>query len=184
MENREQNILDAAEALVRERGYNGFSFREVAKEVGIKSSSVHYHFPSKEDLGAAIAENYTENFLSKLGEPKEIRERGKDPVDVYVTVFRNALVRDKRMCLCGLLGAEAAGLPPKVVAQTRLFFEKNIDWLSRAYGLEMSRREAKPKAIQTLALLEGAMIFGTVFDDVKFFETVISAVRGIRSGGQ
>ena len=80
MENREQNILAAAEALVRERGYNGFSFREVAREVGIKSSSVHYHFPTKEDLGAAIAENYTENFLSKLGEPGDIQEKAGIPL--------------------------------------------------------------------------------------------------------
>ena len=175
-----RKILELAEDLLQKRGFNAFSYHHISQELGVKNAAIHYHFPTKEDLGAAIAENYTENFLSKLGEPGDIQEKGRDPVDDYVTVFRKALVRDKRMCLCGLLGAEAAGLPPKVVAQTRLFFDQNIDWLSRAYGLAMSRREAKPKAIQTLDLLEGAMILGTVFDEVKYFETVISAVGKIR----
>ena len=55
MEKKEQAILKITEEMVRRGGYNGFSFREIAKQVGIKSSSVHYHFPTKEDLGVAVA---------------------------------------------------------------------------------------------------------------------------------
>ena len=36
-------ILDAAEQLVRERGFNGFSYANVAAELGLTSASVHYH---------------------------------------------------------------------------------------------------------------------------------------------
>jgi DNA-directed RNA polymerase specialized sigma24 family protein len=39
-----ESIMDAARAMVQARGYNGLSFRELAKEVGVKSASVHYHF--------------------------------------------------------------------------------------------------------------------------------------------
>ncbi len=57
-----EQILDAAERMARTGGYNAFSFREIAKEVGIKAASVHYHFPGKQDLGAAIAKRYTDRF--------------------------------------------------------------------------------------------------------------------------
>ncbi len=47
-------IMDAAERRMQLGGFGGFSFREIAADVGIKSSSVHYHFPTKEDLAAAV----------------------------------------------------------------------------------------------------------------------------------
>ena len=66
---REQ-ILDAAEKRARMAGYHGFSFRDVAEDVGIKSSSVHYHFPTKGDLCEALARRYTVRAADRLGDPR------------------------------------------------------------------------------------------------------------------
>ena len=172
MDNKEQEILDAAEKMVREGGYNSFSFRDIAAAVGVKSSSVHYHFPTKEDLGAAVAQYYTEKFLSALGSPESLSDAGKDPIEAYVTAFKDALTRDKRMCLCGLLGAEINGLPPQVAAQTKVFFERNIEWLEQAYIIQHGKKNAKVDALHTLALLEGAMITSSVLGDTKAFSLI------------
>src|SRR5205807_10608770 len=62
-------VMAAARATVQAQGYNALSFRELAKRVGIKSASVHYHFPTKGDLGAALARlsaEYGDNFLVEL----------------------------------------------------------------------------------------------------------------------
>jgi len=166
----EEDILKAAEKMVREGGYNAFSFRDIAKAVGIKSSSVHYHFPTKADLGAAVAKYYTEKFLQCIGQPDALVATKKDPIKVYIKAFKDALTEDKRMCLCGLLGAEIDGLPPEVAVQTKAFFEKNIDWLTQAYTLKNGKAGAKDKAVQTLALLEGAMITSNVLNDAKSFD--------------
>ncbi|MEM7678447.1 MAG: TetR/AcrR family transcriptional regulator, partial [Myxococcota bacterium] len=69
MEGNQDAILKAAEEMVRQGGYNAFSFRAIADVVGIKSSSVHYYFPTKEDLGVAVAKYYTHRFIESLGEP-------------------------------------------------------------------------------------------------------------------
>lgn len=176
MGNKEQDILQAAERMARDSGYNAFSFRDIANEVGIKSASVHYRFLTKEDLGAAVAAYYTDKFLSALGEPEELVMAGKDPIKAYVKAFRDALVKDKRMCLCGLLGAEVNGLPPKVVAETRVFFERNLDWLTRAYTLHKGEKGAKDKAIQTLALLEGAMIVSNALGNTASFDAAVQII--------
>jgi len=55
-------ILDAAEARMRLGGFNGFSFRDV----GVKSSSVHYHFPTKETLAAAVIHRYTDKAIESI----------------------------------------------------------------------------------------------------------------------
>lgn len=177
MDNKEKDILQAAENMVRAGGYNAFSFRDIANAVGIKSSSVHYHFPTKEDLGAAVAVYYTETFLSALGEPEDLVKAHKDPIEIYIKAFKEALTKDKRMCLCGLLGAEVKGLPPKVAAQTKVFFERNIDWLISAYTLQGCKEDVRAKAIQTLSLLEGAMITSHALDDIHVFDAIESLLN-------
>ena len=177
MESKEMQILEAAEKMVREGGYNAFSFREIAKTVGIKSSSVHYHFPTKADLGAAVAAYYTDKFLNYLGDPESIFQENKDPVDIYIQAFRDALVTDKRICLCGMLGAEVDGLPEEVSAQTKIFFERNIKWLTAAYTLKGAGKDSKARAIQAISILEGAMISSNVMGDTSIFDQATALIR-------
>jgi TetR/AcrR family transcriptional regulator, transcriptional repressor for nem operon len=176
MDNKVEEILKSAEIMVREGGYNAFSFREIAKIVGIKSSSVHYHFPTKSDLGAAVAKHYTNNFLDHLGVPKQHIESGKNPIEFYVQTFKNALINDKRVCLCGILGAEINSLPSEVKNEIKIFFERNIEWLIESYTLIDIKGDLHKKALQTLSLLEGAMIMSNVFGDINYFDAATSEV--------
>jgi len=119
---KEHAILEVAQEMVRQGGYNNFSFRNIATAVGIKSSSVHYHFSTKEDLGVAVAKYYTDKFLTALGDPADIIAAKKNPVSSYINAFRSALEEDKGMCLCGILGAEAEILPARVTARRNQTF--------------------------------------------------------------
>lgn len=170
-DDRELAILQVAEDMVRQGGYNSFSFRNIAKKVGIKSSSVHYHFSTKEDLGVALAKYYTDNFLKALGSPTELVEAGKDPIKFYIKTFRQELRDDNGMCLCGMLGAETDILPKSVMAETRQFFTRNIEWLEDAYRAKGDKTNSKNKAIQTISLLEGAMVTSNALGDIKAFDT-------------
>ncbi|WP_234804713.1 TetR/AcrR family transcriptional regulator [Sinorhizobium americanum] len=87
--------MDAAEERIRRTGYSGFSFREIAADVGVKSASVHYHFPTKEKLAAAVARRYTDRFLEAVDHQLA---GGEDIVEAWRQVFRVALQRDGRMC--------------------------------------------------------------------------------------
>lgn len=165
----ELEIVRVAQAMIRQGGYNSFSFRDIAATVGIKSSSVHYHFSTKEDLGAAVARYYTDGFIASLGEPSEIVASGKDPIIAYVNTFRAAAKDQLGMCLFGMLGAEARVLPERVLSETRRFFKFNIDWLSKAYRAKGHTSGARDKAMQTLSMIEGAMITSHVMGDIKAF---------------
>jgi TetR/AcrR family transcriptional repressor of nem operon len=58
--------MDLAEGHIRNAGYGGLSFRELPAEIGIKSASVHHHFPTKATLAAAVARRYGDRFLAAV----------------------------------------------------------------------------------------------------------------------
>lgn len=162
-------ILDSAELRARKGGYSGFSFREIAEDVGVKSSSVHYHFPTKADLGRELVERYTQRAIAYLGNAAE-RTPG-EAIERVTQLFRDAQVRDDKMCLCGLFGAERDALPAEVAAATAEFFRQVIAYLAQAFGPKWIGDP--PAAI--LARLEGALIIARILDDQTLFEQSVRA---------
>jgi TetR/AcrR family transcriptional repressor of nem operon len=170
-------ILDVTQALVQQHGYHGFSFRDVAKAVGIKSASVHYHFPTKELLGAALTRRYTDRVLAHLGDPED---RNADPdvlIGSFIGVFRNVLEDDGLMCLCGMLGAETRTLPQRVAMESRRFFRKTGAWLAavlKRRDAGLSDEQAEATALRTIATLEGSMLVSRALDDLQAFDRIAS----------
>ncbi|MEM7269252.1 MAG: TetR/AcrR family transcriptional regulator [Pseudomonadota bacterium] len=159
-----EKLLDATERRIRREGYHAVSFRDLADDLGIKSASVHYHFRRKEDLGAAVVERYAERFFQRI-------DGAADPLGAYVDAFEAALKEGDAICLCGVLGAEAVGLPEDVAAAVRRFFAKNLDWLTGHLG-------DRTRAVLTLAALEGAMVLAKSQGDYSLFDTVAGELRG------
>jgi TetR/AcrR family transcriptional regulator, transcriptional repressor for nem operon len=176
---KRDEILDAAEAMIRNVGFNGFSTRDVASAVGIKSASVHYHFPTKADMGAAVTERYTDRFLNELGDPARFKDDAREVVAYYVNTFRNTLIRDDKLCLCAVLGAEIGGLPLEVGGHTRVFFDRNLTWLETALGgsSKVSASETSAFAVHILAALEGGMILSKALDNETVFENVAMMLK-------
>jgi TetR/AcrR family transcriptional regulator, transcriptional repressor for nem operon len=125
-------LMDLAEARIREAGYRGFSFRDLAAEIGIKSASVHHHFPTKAGMAVAVARRYGERFFELVG-PRPGENSG-DVIATYRSALRNEIKRDGRMCLTGMLGTGAGGLPPAVLEEIETFFRRCIDDLSSRIG--------------------------------------------------
>jgi TetR/AcrR family transcriptional repressor of nem operon len=153
-------ILDVAEAMIREGGYYGFSFRLIADQLDIKSSSVHYHFPTKEALGAAVAKRYTDKFVEALGEPTR-----DQPIQHYVELFKSALGEDGRACLCAILAGECGKLPESLRSELQRFSEKNMAWLEGAFAAQYPQRpkdHCRQSAMVLFSGLEGAMVFAAL----------------------
>src|SRR3954462_3660155 len=93
------HVLDVAERLAQTRGFNGFSYADIAAEVGITKASLHYHFPTKADLGRALVVRYTAGFQGALAGIGESDETALTKLERYVRIYRQVLGAD-RMCLC------------------------------------------------------------------------------------
>jgi len=172
--------MAVARKMVQTRGYNGLSFRELAKEVGIKSASIHYHFPTKGDLGAALAKRYTEDGQTYLN---NLRQDSNDLnlwITGYTDVFRMALVNDNRMCLCGIMAAEYDDLPPEVRTEVDGFTDLNVRWLTEvleACRPKLNLETRGNRALAIYAAVEGAQLIARGRGDIGVYDKTIEAYR-------
>ncbi|NIA68027.1 TetR/AcrR family transcriptional regulator [Pelagibius litoralis] len=183
-------VLDIAQRLVQTRGYNGFSYRDIAEEIGIKSASIHYHFPSKADLGVALVSRYREAFAEELQDILTRNAEAPKRLKCFVALFR-ATLRDDRLCLCGMLGAEMGGLPAPVNNEVSGFFilceAWLIDVLKQGRKAEEIAFRGNPQAVadQFLSLLEGAMVVARAMNDTDRFDRAANAfLRVLRTPDQ
>jgi TetR/AcrR family transcriptional regulator, transcriptional repressor for nem operon len=179
MSDKREEIMAVARTVAQSRGYNGLSFRELAKTVGVKSASIHYHFPTKEDLGAALARRYREDAKAALGEPSEPYAC----INRFVESFRLALERNNRMCLCGIMAAEYDDLPDAVKAEVVGFADDLVAWLSQVLARLDPFRSGdaiKQHAFSIYAAVGGAQLTARGRGNVSVFDQII---EGYRLGG-
>ncbi|HXH20426.1 MAG TPA: TetR/AcrR family transcriptional regulator [Dehalococcoidia bacterium] len=177
-------ILDVAERLIQTRGYNGFSYADVAAELRVTTASLHYHFAGKAELGRALVERYTERFMVALD---KIEASEPDPLarlSAYAGLYA-AVLRRGRLCLCGMLAADFQTLPRQMRHAVLDFFNRNEAWLSRVLeggrdqGVLAFEEEPAGVARAVISTLEGAMLLARPFADVSRFE---SAARTLLDG--
>src|SRR5437870_3453798 len=96
-----QRILDIAERLVQTRGFNGFSYADIAEAMHVTKASLHYHFRSKADLGRSLIERYEKNFLAALADIDHRSKDAREKLRRYAAIYGEVL-GDGRMCLCGM----------------------------------------------------------------------------------
>jgi len=171
-----ERILDTAEKLVQSRGFNGFSYADIARELDVTKASLHYHFPSKEQLGRALIVRYEAAFAQELGAIRQQVSEAPERLRRYVKLY-DAVLRNDRVCLCGMLAAEYVTLPGAMQVQLRRFFRSNERWLAavleegRAAGRLFFEGSARERAGVLLGALEGTMLVGRSYSDSRLFRS-------------
>jgi TetR/AcrR family transcriptional regulator, transcriptional repressor for nem operon len=180
-------ILDVAEQLVQVRGFNGFSYADIAAELRITKAALHYHFASKADLGEALIARYATRFNAALDAMKGEGEVGGGgtgagaKLAAYARLYQRVLT-DRRMCLCGMLAAEYQTLPQPMQDAVISFFDHNEEWLAgvleqgRADGSLQFTGSARDTARMIVGGLEGAMLVARPYGDVARFQTAAASL--------
>jgi TetR/AcrR family transcriptional repressor of nem operon len=181
-------ILDSAERLVQSRGFNGFSYADVAAELGVTKASLHYHYPGKAELGQALIGRYAARFADTL---ERIDAQGGDApakLAAYVRIYADVL-RDKRMCLCGMLAADYDTLPDAMRDAVLRFFDDSEAWLTdvfeqgKAEGSLLLDGSPGDAARALVGGLEGTLLIARPYGEVARFEAaatrLLTSLAGI-----
>jgi TetR/AcrR family transcriptional regulator, transcriptional repressor for nem operon len=178
-----QHILDVAERLVQRQGFNGFSYADIAAEMALTKPALHYHFSSKAELGEALIDRYTDRFTAALDAIDAGRLGAPAKLEGYAALYLDVL-RNKRMCLCGMLAAEYQTLPPPMRRAVLEFFDRNEAWLAgildegRIEGDIRFEGPVRERAQMIVSALEGAMLVARPHDDIARFEVVAARLVG------
>lgn len=177
--NSRESILAAARQTAQLHGYGGLNFRDLAKAVGIKSASIHYHFPTKADLGAAVARRYCEDTAGSLDTMAAAAGDAKRSLRDYPNEFRKSLANGNRLCLCSFMAAEYDDLPEAVKTEVQAFADVNIAWLRRmlveAGVVPASQSEVRARAI--FAAVAGAQLVARSRADIALYDSMIESYR-------
>ncbi len=172
-------ILAAAKRTAMAHGYSGLNFRDLANEVGIRAPSIYHHFPSKADLGAAVAKRYWQDIEVDL---EAISTEAGDPIGAlrqYPTIFRKSLGNGNRMCLCSFMSAEYDDLPEVVKTEVQAFADVNVAWLSKTLSAAavVSTEDSEARARAIFAAVAGAQLMARSRSDISLFDALIESYR-------
>lgn len=171
------NLLDAAEVLVRGRGYAAFSYADLSDAVGIRKPTIHHHFPTKEDLGVALVAAYTERFDAGLAAIMASVPTGRGRLAAYADLYLAGL-RDDRACLCAMLASDDASVPERVRTGVAAFMDRNLRWLAQVIddagvrGEFAAALDPRTEAQTFYAALVGAMFAARALRRIDLFEAV------------
>lgn len=139
MSDTRTQIIALAMELLQQRGFNGFSYKDIAEQLSVKNAAIHYHFPSKSDLGVAIAEAYRDQFRRYVAACEHKSWRKK--LDAYLAIAVSFARQGRRVCPLGVMEAEFFTLPEPVQEAAKQLDKEMRTWLSNV--LECGRAEGE-----------------------------------------
>jgi TetR/AcrR family transcriptional repressor of nem operon len=157
-------LLDAAQRLVQTRGHNAFSFRDLSRHVGIRTASVHYHFPTKSDLAVALVRRYREALAEAMADVAVQRDTLSERLDATVRLYTDTLENGSRICVCAALAGEYLSLPREVQGELKKLISDGERWIARFLTEGRVRgeipKDSDPQALARLwyAALQGALL--------------------------
>ncbi len=180
--NTKERILDIAELLIMSKGYNWFSYKNISEELNIKNAAIHYHFPSKKDLGVAVIQRAQARFRESYEFPATIERSPLDILNLSIEEYTGYLNSDNTLCLGSSLESDFHTFPDEMQKEVRIYISEILKWTSnllsigRRKGVFTFSGSSEDKAFFLLASLQGALQIAKV-SNKDFFYSAIDKIK-------
>lgn len=172
-------LLDSAESAARSRGFDGFSYADLAEDVGIRKASIHHHFATKAALSVALMVRYRTELEAACAAIIDTHPTASARLIALADHYRTALEDGKSLCLCVSFSTSRESLPDDVISEISRFREMMLDWIEGVFALAMQDgsiadvAEPKLEATATLPLLEGAQLAARAEENLSLFDDAL-----------
>jgi len=178
----QQKLIDSARYLIQTRGYNGFSYADVAEQVQVRKASIHHHFPTKADLARAVVE---ESRALIVAQTRTLDDGAFDPeaqLRFYTGYWERCIADGSApFCVAGMLASELPTLPTDLAENVRAHFRDLSNWLETVLtkgaqlGLFELRGSARLEAESFMSMVYGAMLTARAYGDPKVFADIVDS---------
>ncbi|MEW5941526.1 MAG: TetR/AcrR family transcriptional regulator [Chloroflexota bacterium] len=178
IENSKRTILNLAESLLQEKGFNGFSYAHISSELGVKNAAIHYHFPTKEELGVAVIQRYRERFKLWINNSRVTNLSHAEKLEWFLGIYTDMRADKGKVCLVGSMEAEYNSIPPVVQKEVEALHKELLAWLQttlaegREAGAFQFNGEPANKAALILSSLQGALQMARALGAKKFHDVL------------
>ncbi|MFQ5729043.1 MAG: TetR/AcrR family transcriptional regulator [Waddliaceae bacterium] len=182
-------ILDVAESLMQRLGYRAFSYRDIAERVGIKTSSIHYYFPSKADLVTALAKRWRNQVRVFIAEVDSTSKLPQEKIERIMQAYREKYAQSCEMCPCAMFSSDLANLPESAREEVRGVWRDFEKWFSKVLkegrdtGVFRFDEAPEIKAMTMFSAIEGSSISASTFKEPeRVFEMIDWLLEGLKAG--
>ncbi|WP_026735458.1 TetR/AcrR family transcriptional regulator [Fischerella sp. PCC 9605] len=188
--NTRTQILDTAQELIQRLGVNAMSYQDISVAVGIRKASIHHHFPTKDDLLAALLDRYNDYFLRLVDSIIAMPIPADEKLRRYCALFEATLNsgNQDKACLYGMVGAELATLKNPLIERVAAFYRDNEERLvaildeGRKTGVFGFAGDVKAMATLIFSLLEGGILIVRASGGVEQYQAVIEQLMQLVIG--
>ena len=175
-------IVDTGEKLLLKNGFNGFSYADIALALGIKKSSIHYHFPSKADLGLAVIQRARQRFSGWCERRETAAMADWDKLDRFFEIYRHYLTKSESVCLSGAMQTDFTTLPKPMQEETKGLVSDLLEWMDNFLDKGKERGTfsfpgiSRDQAVVVLAVMQGGLQMNRVLDS-PIFDMAAAQIR-------
>jgi TetR/AcrR family transcriptional regulator, transcriptional repressor for nem operon len=174
---REQ-IVQAADRLFYQRGYEHTSFADIADVVRISRGNFYYHFRTKDEILDAVIDARLKGTRAMLDQWTIAGETPKDRIRSFIHILIANRADIKRFgCPVGTLCTELAKLGHPAQAGANELFTLFRTWLRRQFALLGRERDADVLAMHLLARSQGVATLASAFRDEAFIRQEVEAMN-------
>lgn len=162
-------IVKTAEELILSYGYQGFSYKDISQLINLRTASIHYHFPTKEDLGVAFIQKYSRLFSLWSNRAKKLSSR--DKLLDFCTMYGELSNDCTRICPIGMVAADYHKMPKQIQIKSQELIVQVEQWLEEMINIGISNREFKltlhPQEMSRhiIYAMSGALKMARIFKD-------------------
>ncbi len=155
-------ILEVADTLIQKNGFEGFSYADLAKELGIRKASIHHHFPSKNDLGIAYCEKKMAGFL-QLETRLLTLPAGRPRLEAYLNAFSGCAGRGQMCGVYAMLSDSNLFMPElqeaiNTLARAELRIVRDVLATGQQAGALQLHASPEDMAVIVCTTLKGALL--------------------------
>ena len=178
IENSKRTILNMAESLLQDKGFNGFSYAHIANALDVKNAAVHYHFRTKEELACAVIQRYRDRFQLWIHNSRIKNLSPQEKLDWFFNIYTSTRADNGKVCLAGSLETEFHSLPASLQEQTESLTRELLTWLQatlqegREAGAFQFGGDPASKAALILSSLQGGLQMARALGTEKFHAVV------------
>jgi TetR/AcrR family transcriptional regulator, transcriptional repressor for nem operon len=166
-----EQIVEVADRLFYQRGYEHTSFADIAGVVGISRGNFYHHFKAKDEILSAVIEVRLADTRTMLAKWELATEDPRERIRSFIRILiANRADIERYGCPVGTLCVELAKLKHASLGEATALFELFRTWLGRQFTLLGRVADADRLALHLLARSQGVAVLANAFHDRRFIE--------------